>query len=127
MASRRRQRAEFRRWRRRRLPQSGCRVRRTSATSACAYGRASGRGSRCRWISRFVALLERATHAAPIPVTMTCGAAEENLANNRLMRDALSAHGYPVRWREVPGGHDWPAWRRGLDPHLLDLIGEATR
>ena len=73
-------------------------------------------------ITRFV----RSVQGMPIPVTMTCGAEEENLANNRLMRDELSARGYPVRLHELPGGHDWGAWRRGLDPYLLELVARVA-
>jgi enterochelin esterase-like enzyme len=72
-------------------------------------------------ITRFVERVER-THAAPIPVTMTCGAKEENLGNNRLMRGTLSSRGYDVRLHVHRGGHDWDAWRSVLDPHMLRLI-----
>ena len=77
-------------------------------------------------IVRFVRTTLRASeHARPVPVTITCGADEENLANNRLMADALAAQGYDVRFAEVPGGHDWPAWDAGLCEHLDDLLARA--
>jgi enterochelin esterase-like enzyme len=72
-------------------------------------------------IARFV----RAVQGRPIPVTMTCGAEEENLANNRLMRDTLLAQGYDVRLHELRGAHDWRAWSRALDPYLPDLVERA--
>ena len=49
-----------------------------------------------------------------IPVTMTCGLAEQNLDNNRPVAEALAAHGWDVRLVEHPGGHDWDAWRPTL-------------
>jgi enterochelin esterase-like enzyme len=76
-------------------------------------------------ITRFVTRVER-TQPAPIPVTMTCGVDEENLGNNRLMRDTLLARGYDVRLHEVRGGHDWWVWRDALDPHLLELVRGTT-
>jgi enterochelin esterase-like enzyme len=77
-------------------------------------------------ITRFVERVERA-HAAPIPVTMTCGTKEENLGNNRIMRSTLSSRGYDVRLHVRRGGHDWDAWRSVLDPHLLRLIRRLAR
>jgi enterochelin esterase-like enzyme len=61
----------------------------------------------------------------PIPVLLTCGKDEENLANNRLMTDVLRGHGYPATLHEVPGGHDWPYWHSAFDPHLDDLLRQA--
>ena len=58
----------------------------------------------------------------PIPVLLTCGADEENLANNRLMTGVLRGHGYPATLHEVPGGHDWASWRGAFDPYLDDLL-----
>jgi enterochelin esterase-like enzyme len=63
----------------------------------------------------------------PIPVTLTCGAEEENLANNKLMTDVLREHGYPATLHEVPGGHDWPSWRDAFDPYLGCLLLAASR
>lgn len=60
--------------------------------------------------------------AHPIPVSLTCGATEENLQNNRLMTQLLRDHGYPAALYEVPGAHDWPSWREAFDPHLTALI-----
>lgn len=58
----------------------------------------------------------------PVPVTMTCGTVEENLANNRRMRDALALQGYDVGFAEPRDGHNWVAWRDAFDPHLVDLV-----
>jgi enterochelin esterase family protein len=58
----------------------------------------------------------------PVPTVLTCGAAEENLANNRLLAAALSAQGYPASLREMPDAHNYVAWRDAFDPHLADLL-----
>jgi enterochelin esterase family protein len=78
---------------------------------------------RFRRISRFVGtVLAGLDGAAPIPVTMTCGVAEENLANNRAVAAALRGQGYPVRLDEVRDAHNWVAWRDALAPGLVDLL-----
>jgi enterochelin esterase-like enzyme len=60
-----------------------------------------------------------------IPIGMTCGIAEENAANNRLMAQTLRAHGYPVTLREVADAHNYTAWRDALDPDLTDLVRQV--
>ena len=77
-----------------------------------------------RRIERFV---EGITLPRPIPVSLTCGADEENIHNNRLMARALRARGYPAVLHEVPGLHNFPAWRNAFDPHLADLLRRACR
>lgn len=61
----------------------------------------------------------------PVPTVVTCGADEENLANNRRMVRVLIRLGYRVRFAVVPGGHDFISWRAALDPHLPDLVRAA--
>jgi len=61
----------------------------------------------------------------PIPVLLTCGKDEENLANNRLITDLLREHGYPATLHEVGGGHDWQWWHAAFEPHLDDLLRQA--
>jgi enterochelin esterase-like enzyme len=61
----------------------------------------------------------------PIPVTLTCGLDEENLANNRRMADVLRLHDYPVTLHEVPGRHDWQFWREAFDPYLTGLLRQV--
>ncbi|MEV4348858.1 alpha/beta hydrolase-fold protein [Actinoplanes sp. NPDC049596] len=84
-----------------------------------------------RWlrIVRFTGRVLRASGGppVPVPVTMTCGRHEENLANNRSMADALRSQDYPVVFAENEGGHDWPAWRDALDPHLTSLLNGLER
>lgn len=76
-----------------------------------------------RRISRFVGrVLAADTSEAPIPVAMTCGTEEENLANNRAVAAALSVQGFDVRLELVRDTHNWTAWRDALDPHLATLL-----
>jgi enterochelin esterase family protein len=56
---------------------------------------------------------------------MTCGTGEENLANNRVARDALVAQGYEVRLRENHDAHNWVGWRDAFDPSLAELVAKA--
>jgi enterochelin esterase-like enzyme len=58
----------------------------------------------------------------PVPITMTCGAIEENVANNRLMAQVLRAHDYPAGLHEVPDLHNYTAWRDAFDPFLTGLL-----
>ena len=69
-------------------------------------------------------VLDRGPHDRdrPVPVTLTCGAIEENVDNNRLMAQALRARGYPVAWHEVPDMHNYTAWRDAFDPYLTRLL-----
>lgn len=74
-------------------------------------------------VSRFTTdTVRQLGRAAPIPITLTCGTAEENLFNNRQMADALRAQGYPVRLVEIPDAHNYVAWRDAFDPALTDLL-----
>jgi enterochelin esterase-like enzyme len=81
---------------------------------------------RYKRIVRFVSrtLRERA-YPSPVPVTLTCGSAEENVHNNRVMARALSAQGYPAELHEVPDMHNYTAWRDAFEPHLTDLLARA--
>jgi enterochelin esterase-like enzyme len=75
------------------------------------------------WYGRIVHFVDemRRRPAAPVPTVLTCGIAEENLANNRDMAAVLRAHDYPVRLIEVPDAHNFIAWRDAWHPHLADL------
>jgi len=74
-------------------------------------------------IVRFTGRVRRAPTAPnPVPTVITCGAVEENLANNQEMAAALDRQGYPVRLIEVPDAHNWTGWRDALDPHLTTLL-----
>ena len=84
-----------------------------------------------RRVVRFVAGVHRdrgsRLPARPVPVVLTCGEQEENLRNNRLMAGTLRAHGYPGGLHEVPGRHEFTAWRDALDPYLTRLLRQAVR
>jgi enterochelin esterase-like enzyme len=58
----------------------------------------------------------------PERVTMTCGVAEENLANNREMARALAAQEFDVELNVVPDMHNYTGWRDALHPHLTHLL-----
>jgi enterochelin esterase family protein len=78
---------------------------------------------RFRRISRFVGqVLTGDDWSHPVPTTMTCGTVEENLVNNRAVKDALVRQGYDVGWEENRDAHNWIAWRDTFDPHLLQLL-----
>lgn len=84
-----------------------------------------------RWfgrISRSVQSVLDARHAEhPLVVGMTCGALEENAANNRDMAAALTRAGHDVRYREVADLHNYTAWRDALDPTLTDVLRTVWR
>jgi enterochelin esterase family protein len=80
-----------------------------------------------RRIVRFVAGVNSGRlPGCPVPVTATCGQAEENLHNNRALVQSLCDHRYPAVLHEVRGGHDWTAWRDSLDPHLSGLLRQLA-
>jgi len=82
------------------------------------------RHPRFRRIIRVTRELQRDA-GIPEPVVMTCGIAEENLANNRLMAQALSGQEFPVALHEVPDMHNYTGWRDALHPHLTRLLAEV--
>ncbi len=78
---------------------------------------------RFRRISRFMGkVLNAESWPQPIPITMTCGTIEENLANNRATREALERQGYEIVLHENRDGHNWVGWRDAFDPHLVNLL-----
>ncbi len=62
----------------------------------------------------------------PVPVVLTCGTAEENLANNRRMAETLRRLGHPVCMVEVRDAHNYTAWRDALHPQLAGLVTELA-
>lgn len=77
-------------------------------------------------ITGFVAQVhDTGVSSEAIPIGMTCGSAEENLACNRLMATRLTAHGQDVAFHLVPDAHNYTSWRDGFDPHLPALLGAA--
>ena len=82
------------------------------------------RFSRYRRVVRFVRAV-RSTPGRPVPVVLTCGSAEENVHNNRLMAAELARQGYPAVLHEVPDMHNYTAWRDAFDPYLPELLEQA--
>jgi len=81
---------------------------------------------RFRRIARFAGqVLSAEEWPHPIPVTMTCGIVEENLANNHATREALVRQGYDVSFVEHRDAHNYTSWRDTFDPHLVDLLVKA--
>ena len=78
-------------------------------------------------ISRFVGQVLRGDGPEPIPVTISCGLGEENLANNRVLAEALAEQGYDVRVAEFRDAHTWVGWRDAWDPWLPDLLARAWK
>jgi enterochelin esterase-like enzyme len=75
-------------------------------------------------IVRFVrgVLREEQAFEHPVPATLTVGADEDNLHNNRRVAAALRLQGYAAALREAPGGHDYGTWTAAIDAHLADLL-----
>ncbi|HEX4471516.1 MAG TPA: alpha/beta hydrolase-fold protein [Nocardioides sp.] len=75
-------------------------------------------------VTGFVASIHAAQQAAPgaPPVTLVCGTAEENYANNLALRAHLTGIRVETGWGEVRDGHTWTCWRDTLDPHLTELL-----
>ena len=77
-------------------------------------------------ISRFVGSVLGGGTPRPIPLTISCGNVEENLASNRVVAEALREQGHDVDFREFRDGHNWVAWRDDLHPRLSELIHRAS-
>ncbi len=57
-----------------------------------------------------------------VPTLVTCGAIEENYANNQRMAEQLAGLDYPVRFITVPDAHTMIGWRDAWTPHLDELL-----
>ncbi len=73
-------------------------------------------------VTDFVRALLDQTRIQLPGVAIGCGLAEENLANNKLLRGHLRSTGLHVEWTQVRDGHTWTCWRDMLDPGLTDLL-----
>ena len=78
-------------------------------------------------IVRFVRGVVREERAFehPVPATLTVGADEDNVHNNRRVAAALKLQGYAADLHEAPGGHDYETWAAAIDAHLADLLAAA--
>ncbi|PRY62872.1 enterochelin esterase family protein [Knoellia remsis] len=70
-------------------------------------------------------VLDTRETARPLRIGMTCGALEENAANNRDMAAALQRAGHTVTYTEVADLHNYTAWRDALDPHLTEVLRDV--
>jgi enterochelin esterase-like enzyme len=78
-----------------------------------------------RRVERFMdGMLAASSWPDPIPVALTCGTVEENLANNRVCAAALVSQGYPATLHVVRDAHNWIAWRDAWTPHLVEFLGK---
>ena len=79
-----------------------------------------------RYFPRIVDRVRAVLHARhtdhPLRVGLTCGALEENAANNRAMAAALSRAGHVVTHDETPDLHNYTGWRDALDPYLTRVL-----
>jgi enterochelin esterase family protein len=74
-------------------------------------------------VTGFVREVLAATAAPSTPaVSMTAGATEENVHNNRVMAAHLAELGLSVEFDETPDMHNFTAWRDVLDPDLTGLL-----
>ena len=73
-------------------------------------------------IARFVGGVHRNRPERAIPIVLTCGTVEENLAANRALERSLRDRGYDARLFEIRDGHNWVAWRDSFHPHLRRLL-----
>jgi enterochelin esterase family protein len=78
-------------------------------------------------IVRFVRGVVRQEHPFdhPVPATLTVGAGEDNVHNNRRVAAALKLQGYAAELHEAPGGHDYETWTAAIDAHLPALLAAA--
>ena len=75
-------------------------------------------GTDAEWLTRHLAGRER----LPIAFYLEVGLLEwELLGPTRHLRSVLTAHGYPLTYREYHGGHDAACWRGGIADGLCAL------
>ena len=87
------------------------------------YDRQEAGFERFRRITRFVGqVLNAPGFDEPVPTVLTCGAVEENLANNRAVATALDRQGYSTNLVVNRDAHNYVGWRDTFDPHLTDLL-----
>lgn len=68
------------------------------------------------------AIAEEHATEQPLVIGMTCGALEENLANNEAMATDLRRQGHRVTLRRVADLHNFTAWRDSLHPTLTEVL-----
>jgi len=73
-------------------------------------------------IARFVGGVHRNRPERTIPIVLSCGTVEQNLAPNRALERSLRDRGYDARLFEIRDGHNWVAWRDSFHPQLRRLL-----
>ena len=61
----------------------------------------------------------------PLKFFLSTGDTNDNLRANRKFRNVLRDKGYPVKYKEVPEGHNWKNWRPLVDDVLLYFYATA--
>lgn len=63
-------------------------------------------------------------------IYLACGTEDDLMACNKAFRDELKELGYPMTWKEGPGGHEWDFWDRMIFDVLewlpLDEVQQAV-
>ncbi len=59
----------------------------------------------------------------PLNIFLSSGDHDDNEAQTRRFRDILIEKGYPIKYLEVEGAHNWDNWKPLLDDFLLYLYG----
>jgi enterochelin esterase family protein len=78
-------------------------------------------------VTEFVDAVQQDEPAArPVPTVLTCGIAEENLANNQRIALRLTELGYSAELHTLRDAHNYVAWRDALHPHLTTLITDLA-
>jgi enterochelin esterase family protein len=58
---------------------------------------------------------------------IACGRDDRLIENARALSSALKAKGIPHEFKETPGNHSWPVWRRHLGEYMPMLFPEKPR
>jgi enterochelin esterase-like enzyme len=87
-------------------------VARLASLTGDPYPESSGEGA-------LASVLTRAPTLPPL--RLDCGTADDLLADNRALHDALLASGIEHEYTEFAGGHDWGYWRARLQ-ELFDFF-----
>lgn len=75
----------------------------------------------------FAAAEELATSGRELPgLYLWCGTEDFLYQGNLRMRDHLAALGYPLRYSESPGDHQWLYWDREIQPALDWLLDKEA-
>ena len=77
-----------------------------------------------------VAGLYKKSDRLPFKIFLSGGTQKDNISTIRSFKKILDSKGYPMKYIEVPHGHDWENWGALIDDFLLYFFaseGELTR